>query len=125
MSDEQLRRAFLERAAPDPKGAQEYRRKVEAMIQERERWLRQEHRMTVVVGMLLVLVSTALLLVGGLWFEGQLKGVWLGVNACFWFLFAAMLMLRHTMVRHRVELLKELKGIEMRVIEIQERLGKA
>jgi hypothetical protein len=124
MSDEQLRRALLEHAVPDPGTAHAYRRKVEAMIQERERALRQEHWMIVIVGTILVLVSVALMVGGGLWFEGQIKGVWLGVNACFCFLFAVMLMLRHTMDQHRVQMLKELKGIEMRVIEIQQRLEK-
>jgi len=125
MSDEQLRRAFLERAAPDPKGAREYRRKVEAMIQEKERRLRREYWMTGTMWVLIVLMSTVFNYISVSRFEGQIKGVWFAVQACFWLLFGAVFLLRHFIMRSRVEMLKELKGIEMRVIEIQERLGKA
>jgi predicted small integral membrane protein len=72
-----------------------------------------------------LLVAITLMVVGGLWFDGQLKQVWLGVNACFWLVFASVMAFNHLLARNRVEMLKELKGLEMRVIEIQQRLGKA
>ena len=124
MSDEQLRRALLERA-PDPGAAQAYRRKVEAMIQEKERWLRRGAWANGVGYVTALLTAITLMIVGGVWFDGQLKQVWLGVNACFWLVFASVLAFNYVLNRSHVQMLKELKGIEMRVIEIQQRLGKA
>jgi peptidoglycan/LPS O-acetylase OafA/YrhL len=125
MNDEELRRLFIESAGPNPGAAQEYRRKVEAMIQEKERWLRRGAWAAGAGYVTALLVAIALMVGGGLWFEGQLKAVWLGVNACFYLVLASVMAFSHLLARNRVEMLKELKGIEMRVIEIQQRLGKA
>jgi hypothetical protein len=123
MSDEQLRQAFVERV-PDPGTAQEYRRKVEAMIQEKERWMRRGYWAAGAGYVVALLVAIALMLGAGLWFEGQPRQLWLGVNACFYLVLASVMAFNYLMTRNRVEMLKELKGIEMRVIEIQQRLEK-
>jgi len=125
MNDEELRRVFLEKAVPDLGAAHQYRRKVEAMIQEQERWLRRGAWAAGAAYATALLVAIALMLAAGLWYEGQPKAVWLGVNACFWLVFASVMAFSHLFAKNRVEMLKELKGIEMRVIEIQQRLGKA
>ncbi len=53
-----------------------------------------------------------------------MKQVWLGVNACFLLVFASVIVFNQLVNSSHVKVLKELKGIEMRVIEIQQRLGK-
>jgi hypothetical protein len=60
----------------------------------------------------------------GVWFDGQPRQLWLGVNACFYLVLASVMAFNYLMTRSRVEMLKELEGIEMRVIEIQQRLEK-
>jgi undecaprenyl pyrophosphate phosphatase UppP len=124
MREDDLRNAFLEQAVPDPGTVDAYRRKVKAMIEEKERRLRREHIMTAVIWVMVVLLSTLFLVVAGMRYEGQIKGLELSIQACFWFLFGAVLLLRHLMARNHVAVLKELKGLEMRVIEIQETLGR-
>jgi hypothetical protein len=76
-----------------------------------------------VIWVMIVLLSTTLLGVGGMRYEGQIKGVELAVQACFWFLFGAVFLLRHMASRDQVAVLKELKGLEMRILEIQEAVG--
>jgi hypothetical protein len=124
MSDEQFRRAFLE-GALDPAGVEDYRRKVEAMIQEKQRWVRRGSLAAGAGYVTALLVAITLMVAGGLWFDGQVKQVWLGVNACFWLVFASVMAFNHLIARNRIEMLKELKGIEMRLIAIQQRLDKA
>ena len=121
MSDEQLRQALLERA-PDPGAAQAYRRKVEAMIEDMERRLRRGTWANGIGFVSALVTAITLMIVGGVWFDGQLKQVWLGVNACFWLVFASVVVFNHLLNWSHVKILKELKGIEMRVIEIQQRL---
>jgi hypothetical protein len=123
MSDERLRRALLERA-PDPGAAQAYRRKVEAMIQEKQRRLRRREWGNVVGFFAALATSITLMIVGGVWYDGQLKQVWLGVNACFLLVFASVIVFNQLLNWSHVAMLKEIKGIEMRVIEIQQRLEK-
>jgi Na+/melibiose symporter-like transporter len=124
MNDEELRRMLLESAGPDPGAAADYRRKVEAMIQDQERRLRLGSWAAGAGYAAALLVAITLMVAGGLWYDGQLKAVWLGVNACFYLVIASVMAFSHRLARDRVEMLKELKGIEMRVIEIQQRLGK-
>jgi len=124
MSDEQLRRALLERA-PNPGDLRDYRRKVEAMIQDKEKWLR---RGTVgnMIGYASALLTAIVLMIGaGVWYDGQLKQVWLGVTACFLMMFAVGVQVNHLINWSRLHTEKDLKAIEMRLIEIQQRLDKA
>ncbi|HEY2585242.1 MAG TPA: hypothetical protein VGI81_05715 [Tepidisphaeraceae bacterium] len=51
-------------------------------------------------------------------------GVWFGVLACFWFLFGAVELLKHFINRARVDVLREVKGLELRILELQEQLRK-
>ena len=125
MNEEELRQLFLENAGPDLGAAHDYRRKVEAMIQDKERWLRRGSWAAGAGYVTALLVAIALMVAGGLWFDGQLRAVWLGVNACFYLVIASVMAFSHMLAKNRVEMLKELKAIEMRVIEIQQRLEKA
>jgi hypothetical protein len=125
MRDE-LGKALLEQLGPAPGSLEPYRRKVAAMIEKRERDVRRDRWVTGIVWATVVLLATSFNLVAGFRYDfvGPMKGLWLAVQACFWLLFGAVLLLRHFAVRNHVELLKELKGLEMRVIEIQEHLAR-
>ncbi len=121
MTDERLRRALLERA-PDPSELGDYRRKVEAMIEEKERRLRRGTWGNMIGYAAALLTSIVLMIAGGVWFDGQLKQVWLGVTACYFMVFASALQFIHLINWTRLHTEKDLKAIEMRVIEIQQRL---
>ncbi len=123
MSDEQLRRALLERV-PDPRNAQDYRRKVEAMLEEKERWLRRATWGNMVGYASALLTAIVLMVAGGVWYDGQLKQIWLGVTACFLLVFAVGLQVNHLINWSRLHTEKDLKALEMRLVEIQQRLDK-
>jgi len=124
MTDEQLRRRLLERV-PDPATVEDYRRKVEAMMEEKERRLRRGTVGNMIGYACALLTSIALMVVGGVWYDGQLKQVWLGVTACFFMVFAVGVQINHLVNWTRLYTEKDLKAIEMRLIEIQQRLDKA
>jgi Na+/melibiose symporter-like transporter len=121
MNNEEFRRALLERA-PDPGAAEAYRRKVETMMQDMERRVRLGAWANGVGYVTALLTAIALMIIAGVWYDGQLKQVWLGVNACFWLVFALAVIFNQLMNSTHVKTLKELKGIEMRIIEIQQRM---
>ena len=122
MTDGQLRRTLLERV-PDPATVENYRRKVEAMIEEKERRLRRGTVANMIGYGCALLTSIALMVVAGVWFDGQLKQVWLGVTACFFLVFALGVQVNHLVNWSRLHTEKDLKAIEMRLVEIQQRLN--
>ncbi len=124
MSDEQLRRALLERA-PDPGAVEDYRRKVKAMLEEKERSLRRGTVGNIIGYVCALLTAIVLMVAGGVWYDGQLKQVSLGVTACFFLVFAVGVQVNHLINWSRLHTEKDLKAIEMRLIAIQQRLDKA
>jgi hypothetical protein len=48
--------------------------------------------------------------------------IWLGLSACFFLIGAAVEMVKYSINRSRVEVLKEVKGLELQLLEIKERL---
>ena len=122
MRDGDLGGRLLDEAANDFERARKRRGEVEMLIQEKERRLRRDHWLTAAIWVVMVLLSTGLLVSAGTP-KGDLAGIWKGILACFWFLFGAVFLLRHMITRNRIELLKELKGLELRVLELQEKMG--
>jgi hypothetical protein len=117
-----LRERLLARAAPAGDRVEAYRKEVRAMIGEKERQLRREQRLASSMWMYLVILCTVFLVVGG-FREGDDR-LWFGILACFWFLFGSVFLLRYYMNRNRLEFLKEIKGLEIRLAELAEK-GKA
>ncbi len=52
--------------------------------------------------------------------HNTMQGLWFSILACFWFLFGAVFLLKYFISRHNLETLKELKGLELRLLEIQQ-----
>lgn len=123
MSDDELRRALLDQV-PDPAAAADYRRKADTMIEDMERRVRFGGWANGIGYAAALLTAIALMVGAGFWYDGQLKQVWLGVNACFFLVFASVIIFSQLMNWTHVRILKELKGIEMRIIEIQQRMEK-
>ena len=63
-----------------------------------------------------------------IWFKGgdldTPKAAWYGTLACFWLIVGAVELLKHFINRSRVELLKEVKQVQLQVLELQEALNK-
>jgi hypothetical protein len=63
------------------------------------------------------------MLIGGA-HSNTTRGLWFGVLACFWLLVGAVELLKHFINRARVDVLREVKGLELRILELQEQLRK-
>jgi hypothetical protein len=68
-----------------------------------------------------VVLGTGFLLLGGL--RGDVSpGAWLGLFACFLLIGSAVELVKYFINRSRLELLKEMKGIELQLLEIKQHL---
>jgi hypothetical protein len=119
-----LRDRLLDQFAPAPGALETYRKGVQAMLDANEKRLRRERWIVGPLWIYLVLVTTGFLVIGGLrpntplgTYFTALGGVWLLVGAVF--------LLAHLINTARFELLKELKGIELRLLTLEERLDQA
>jgi hypothetical protein len=115
-----LRERLLDRAAPAADRLAAYRKEVRKMIEKKEKALNRERRVTSVMWIFLVVLCTVFLFVAGQR-EGDVR-LWFGIQACFWFLFGAVFVLRYFLNRNRLEFLKEIKSLELRVAELAERI---
>ena len=90
-------------------------------LEQNERGLRRERRYSAVIWLFLVATCTGFMIISGTHATTTL-GVWFAVLACFWMLFGAVELLKYFINRARVDLLREVKGLELRVLELQEQL---
>jgi hypothetical protein len=118
-SNVRLRERLLAQAAPAGDRIAGYRKEVRAMIEEKERRLRRERRVASSMWMYLVILCTVFLVVGG--FRGGEDRLWFGILASFWFVFGSVFLLRYYLNRNRLEFLKEIKGLEIRLAELAEK----
>ena len=66
----------------------------------------------------LTLFCTILLVAAG-YSDDAGRRVWLGIQACFWFIFGATMLLRYQVNRVRVELMADLKQIQLEVARLR------
>ncbi len=92
------------------------------MLAEQEKTLLREKRFTTVMWIYIVLLSTALLTGSGLLMIHKIEGTWIAVTAVFWFLFGAVFFFIHMINKSRFEVIKEIKGVELRLAALEERL---
>ena len=59
----------------------------------------------------------------GLLMIHKIEGTWMAVTAVFWFLFGAVFLLSHLINQRNFELVKEIKGVELRLASLEERLA--
>jgi hypothetical protein len=117
----EFRDRLLAQQTADPESLRAYRGEVEAMLARQEKLLRREKWGAGALWVYAVLLGTAFLTLGGLW-QVIPAGVWLPAFAGFLLLGAAVELLKHFINRARVEILKEVKRVEMRVLELHELL---
>jgi hypothetical protein len=98
-----------------------YRKEVNAMIEKQQEVLERQRWVTSFMWIFLVILCTIFLVVGG--YMGGEERLWFGILACFWLLFGAVFLLRYFLDRNRLELLKEIKALEVRVLELTEKIG--
>jgi len=121
--NEEFRRNLIGQLVPEPGRLERYRQEMTQMLEKNEQGLRRERRWTIVLWLYGVALMTAYLLVSGFyhptpersWMAG-LAGI-AGV-----LLYGAIMIVRVLVNQARIELLKELKQIELHVLELDERL---
>ena len=118
-----LRDRLLDQWAPRPSSYLAYRKEIETMLADQETRLRRERRFTTVMWIYIVLLSTALLTGSGLLMIHKIEGTWMAVTAVFWFLFGAVFLFIHLINQRSFEVIKEIKGVELRLAALEERLA--
>jgi hypothetical protein len=116
-----IRDRLLAQHAPDPGRLAQYRKEVDAMLEANERRLRLEKWYSGSIWIFAVLLSTVFMLLAG-YTPGFPMGVLMAYMFGFLTLTAAVVLLQHFINRSRVELLKELKQIQIEVLELREQL---
>jgi hypothetical protein len=116
-----LRGRLLAHVEPDPDRLARYREEVRVMLERHEKSLRRQKWYAGGIWIFVVLLATGFLLMSG------------NVGAPPWFLpvmialvmliFAAVEMLKYFVNRSQMEILKELKGLELQVREVKDQLA--
>jgi hypothetical protein len=113
--DESVRERLLSQL-PTPANAAEYRKEVNALVAKNDRAIRWEKVVTQVGWIVCIAIA-----IGFLWFDGNAaatpKGPWL---ACFTFLVGMTELLKHHTNRCRIELLKEIKQVQLQVLDLRD-----
>ena len=100
-----------------------YRKEVETMLANQEKALLREKRFTVVMWFFTILLTTGLLTGSGLLMQHKIEGTFVAVSAVFWFLFGSVFLFVHQINKSRFEVIKEIKGVELRLAALEERLA--
>jgi hypothetical protein len=91
---------------------------VKAMIEKETAALARQRRMMRPMFIYLTLFCTILLIAAGYSDDGS-RRAWLGIQACFWFIFGAVILLRYQVNRVRVELMADLKQIQLELARLR------
>jgi RNA polymerase sigma factor (sigma-70 family) len=97
-------------------------KEVETMIANQEKSLQREKRYTTAIWIYVVLLTTYFMTGSGLLTFHKIEGTWIAVSAVFWFLFGAVFFFIHQINKTRFEVIKEIKGVELRLAALEERL---
>jgi hypothetical protein len=123
MNNEQksFRERLLAQGQPAADKLVRYQQETEAMIERMETGLRREKWGVGAIWCYAVLLNTAMLLLVG--YFGHAPELWMLATAFVILIYGAVEIVKHFINRSRVEILKELKGLELQVHAIQERMS--
>jgi len=93
------------------------------MLANQEIKLRRERWVTSVLWIYLVIISTVLMTGSGMLMIHKIEGTWLAVNAVSWLVIGAVFLGSHLINKSRFEVIKEIKGVELRLAALEERLA--
>jgi hypothetical protein len=116
-----LREQLLAQQAPATALAR-YRAELEGQLERNERGLKRERIGVRILWSFLVLTSTTFLILGAMHHDAP-WGAYFSVQAVFWFLFGAVELLKHFINRARVEVLRDLKAVQLELAELKAELA--
>ena len=99
-----------------------YRAELASQLERNERGLKRERIFVRMLWLFLVLMATTFLVLGGVHHD-SLLGVYFAVQAVFWLLVGAVELLKHFINRSRVEVLRDLKAVQLELAEIKAQLA--
>lgn len=108
---------------PRPENLGTYQEEVKALLAENEKKLRQNKWTVVRVWVFVIALSIPCLWMAGAHFNTP-QGNWFLGTTYFWVLFGAIEIAKYVQRQDRAELLKELKQIQLQVLELQASLPK-
>jgi hypothetical protein len=120
--DDSIRERLLSQL-PQPANLPAYREEVALLVEKKEKEVRRERRVMIELWVFAVVVSIPFLWMGAQRMDTVMGPYFMGC-AGFWFLFALVYLAAHSINRSRVELLKEVKQVQVQVLELQELLQK-
>lgn len=119
---ESLRQRLLAQSEPGSETMASYRKEIQAMLEKNEKVLGRQKWYAGGIWIFVVLLTTTFLVLGGMRDDTPV-GVFLGIFGCVMLISAAVELLKYFLNRTRVELLKEIKGLEVQLLEIKEQLA--
>jgi len=116
-----LRERLLAQGEPNSEKMAVYRKEIQAMLEKNEKTLRRQKWYAGGIWVFAVLTTTTFLMLGGMRWDTPV-GVFWGILGCVLLIIAAVELLKYFLNRTRVELLKELKGLEVQLLEIKDQI---
>jgi hypothetical protein len=113
-----LREGLLSQQDVSSQRLDKYRTEVNMLLEQKERSVLLEKRVTSGAWVFLVALSTAFIVIGGMR-NDTLTGIWFGILACFWLVLGSTFLVRQQLSQRELVLFKELKGLELRVLELR------
>lgn len=122
-NEEEFRRNLLEQLVPEPGRLDRYRQEMTEMLGKNERGLRREKWGMIAIWFFGITMMLLFLMFSGL-VHPTPERTWMATLAFFslLLLYGAIEIVKHFINRSRVEILKELKQLQLRLLEIDERL---
>jgi hypothetical protein len=108
-------------ASRDELLALRYRQEMQKMLSNLEKKVRLEGRIVAAQWIFLVILTTVFMMIGG-WKHQTMTGLWFVLQGMFWFLFGAVFLLMHRFSQLNLALLKEIKQVEVTVLELKQSL---
>jgi len=121
--DDSIREGLLSQL-PQPANLPAYREEVALLVEKKEKEVRRERRVMIELWVFTIVVSILFLWMGAQRMgskavdEAALGPYFMGC-AGFWFLFALVYFVAHSISRSRLALLKEVKQVQVQVLELQ------
>jgi hypothetical protein len=118
--DDGLRERLLGQHVPEPEKLATYRRETQVMLDREERSLRLYGRFTAAMWVVLVVMGTGYALVAG-WARDQPTTVYfsIGLTVLLLLIGGAVQLVSGFIARARLELARDIKGVELRLIELE------
>lgn len=120
--DESISERLLSRL-PRPANLAAYQEEVTSLLAENDKRLRRNKRTVAIMWIFVVAIAVPFLGMAGTHFNTSQGNWFLGIT-CVWVLLGAVEVAKYASEQGRVELLKELKQIQLQVLELQATLAR-